>query len=82
MTVFPVTAASLRPPKAAPTLQYRIYLFRSGKVSVRAISGHGCAHAANGSGELPGPAGKLPPDDLKATRNIAAYAARYMNRQR
>jgi len=37
MTVLPVTAASLLPPKAAPTLQYRMYLFDSGKVSVQAI---------------------------------------------
>lgn len=37
MTVFPVTATSLPPPKPAPTLQYRMYLFDSGKVSVQAI---------------------------------------------
>lgn len=37
MTVFPVTAASLLPPRAAPTLEYRMYLFDSGKASVQAI---------------------------------------------
>lgn len=37
MTVFPVTAASLLPPQAAPTLEYRMYLFDSGKASVQAI---------------------------------------------
>ena len=37
MTILPVTAASLPPPKAVPTLEYRMYLFDSGKVSVQAI---------------------------------------------
>jgi hypothetical protein len=37
MTVFPVTAASVLPPKAAPTLQYRMYLYDRGEVSVQAI---------------------------------------------
>jgi hypothetical protein len=37
MTVMPVTAASLLPPKAAPTLEYRMYLFDSGQASVQAI---------------------------------------------
>ena len=37
MTIFPVTAASRLPPKAAPTLQYRMYLFDSGTVSLQAI---------------------------------------------
>jgi hypothetical protein len=37
MTVFPVTAASLLPPQAAPTLEYRMYLFDSGKASAQAI---------------------------------------------
>lgn len=37
MTVFPVTAASILPPKPAPTLEYRMYLFDSGSVSVQAI---------------------------------------------
>jgi hypothetical protein len=37
MTVFPVTAASLPPPQAAPALEYRMYLFDSGKASVQAI---------------------------------------------
>jgi Glycosyl hydrolase family 115/Gylcosyl hydrolase family 115 C-terminal domain len=37
MTIFPVTAASLMPPRPAPTLRYRVYLFDSGKVSLQAI---------------------------------------------
>jgi hypothetical protein len=37
MTVFPVTAASAEPPRAAPTLEYRMYLFDSGKCEVQAI---------------------------------------------
>jgi Glycosyl hydrolase family 115/Gylcosyl hydrolase family 115 C-terminal domain len=37
VTISPVTAASLPPPKAAPTLQYRMYLFDSGEASVQAI---------------------------------------------
>jgi hypothetical protein len=37
MTIFPVTAASLEPPQAAPTLEYRMYLFDSGKCDVEAI---------------------------------------------
>jgi Gylcosyl hydrolase family 115 C-terminal domain len=37
MTIFPVTAQSLPPPKAAPTLEYRMYLFDAGSVSVQAI---------------------------------------------
>jgi hypothetical protein len=37
MTVFPVTAASILPPSPAPTLNYRIYFFDSGKCSVQAI---------------------------------------------
>jgi len=37
MTVFPVTAASILPPKPAPTLEYKVYFFDSGKCSVRAI---------------------------------------------
>ena len=37
MTVLPVTAASRLPPQAAPTLEYRMYLFDSGKVIVQAI---------------------------------------------
>jgi hypothetical protein len=37
MTVFPVTSASVEPPQAAPTLEYRMYLFDSGKCEVRAI---------------------------------------------
>jgi Glycosyl hydrolase family 115/Gylcosyl hydrolase family 115 C-terminal domain len=37
LTVFPVTAASVEPPQAAPTLEYRMYLFDSGKCDVQAI---------------------------------------------
>jgi hypothetical protein len=37
MTILPVTSASLPPPQAAPTLQYRMYLFDAGPVSVQAI---------------------------------------------
>jgi hypothetical protein len=37
MMVSPVTAKSLPPPQAAPTLEYRMYLFDTGKVSVQAI---------------------------------------------
>jgi hypothetical protein len=37
MTIFPVTAASILPPKPAPTLEYKVYFFDSGKCSVRAI---------------------------------------------
>ena len=37
MSVFPVTTASLSPPRAAPTLEYRMYLFDSGRASVQAI---------------------------------------------
>src|SRR6185312_4123859 len=37
MTVFPVTAKSLPPPQAAPTLEYRMYLFDTGRMSVQAI---------------------------------------------
>lgn len=37
VTAFPVTAASILPPKPAPTLDYRMYLFDSGKCSVTAI---------------------------------------------
>ncbi len=37
MTVFPVTAASVEPPQPAATLEYRMYLFDSGKCEVQAI---------------------------------------------
>lgn len=37
MTVMPVTAASVLPPQPAPTLEYRMYLFDSGKCSVQVI---------------------------------------------
>ncbi len=37
MTVFPVTAKSILPPRPAPTLNYRMYLFDHGKCSVTAI---------------------------------------------
>jgi hypothetical protein len=37
MTVFPVTAASAEPAQPAATLEYRMYLFDSGKCDVQAI---------------------------------------------
>ncbi|HTV82526.1 MAG TPA: glycosyl hydrolase 115 family protein [Acidobacteriaceae bacterium] len=37
MTILPVTAPSAQPPTPAPTLEYRMYLFDSGKCSVQAI---------------------------------------------
>ena len=37
MSVFPVTAASVLPPGAAPVLEYRMYLFHAGTVAVEAI---------------------------------------------
>jgi hypothetical protein len=37
MTIFPVTAPSLEPPQPAPTLDYRMYLYDSGKCDVQAI---------------------------------------------
>jgi hypothetical protein len=37
MTILPVTSPSLLPPKPAPTLEYRMYLFDKGKCSVQAI---------------------------------------------
>jgi hypothetical protein len=37
MTVFPVTAASVTPPRNSPCLEYRMYLFQAGKVEVEAI---------------------------------------------
>jgi len=37
MTVFPVTAASILPPQAAPSLDYKMYLFGSGTFQVEAV---------------------------------------------
>ncbi len=37
MTIFPVTALSLLPPRPVPTLDYRMYLFDSGTATVQAI---------------------------------------------
>jgi glycosyl hydrolase family 115 (putative glucuronidase)/glycosyl hydrolase family 115 len=37
MTVFPVTAASVTPPRNAPCLEYQMYLFHAGTVKVEAI---------------------------------------------
>ena len=37
MTVFPVTASSVLPPKPAASLQYKMYLFDRGKFQVEAI---------------------------------------------
>jgi Gylcosyl hydrolase family 115 C-terminal domain len=39
MTVFPVTAASVLPPTAAPCLEYQVYLFGPGKIEAEAILG-------------------------------------------
>ena len=37
MTLFPVTAESILPPQAAPCLEYRMYLFSSGKAEVDSV---------------------------------------------
>ena len=37
MTVFPVTAPSAEPPKPAPVLEYRMYLFEAGEFNVEAV---------------------------------------------
>jgi hypothetical protein len=37
MTVFPVTAATVTPPRDAPCLEYQMYLFHSGRIEVEAI---------------------------------------------
>ena len=37
MTVFPVTAKSVTPPRDSPCLEYQMYLFHSGKTEVEAI---------------------------------------------
>ena len=37
MTIFPVTASSAEPPKPAPVLEYKMYLFEDGKFNVMAI---------------------------------------------
>jgi hypothetical protein len=37
MSILPVTASSVTPPGDAPCLEYRMYLFTSGKVTVRSI---------------------------------------------
>ncbi len=39
MSVFPVTAASVEPPRNSPCLEYQMYLFEPGKVEVEAILG-------------------------------------------
>jgi hypothetical protein len=39
MSIFPVTAQSVMPPQAAPTLEYRMYLFDAGTVNLQAIIG-------------------------------------------
>ena len=39
MTLFPVTAASVQPPKDSPCLEYKMYLYQAGKVEVQAILG-------------------------------------------
>ena len=37
MSIFPVTAPSVTPPKDSPCLEYRMYLFHSGPVDVEAV---------------------------------------------
>jgi hypothetical protein len=37
MTVFPMTAVSMTPPQDSPRLEYKMYLFKAGKVDVEAI---------------------------------------------
>ena len=37
MTIFPVTAESVAPPRNSPCLEYKMYLFKAGKVNVEAI---------------------------------------------
>ncbi|MGA3136549.1 MAG: glycosyl hydrolase 115 family protein [Terracidiphilus sp.] len=37
MTIFPVTALSAEPPQPAPALEYRMFLFDSGRLNVEAI---------------------------------------------
>jgi hypothetical protein len=37
MTLFPMTAASVTPPQSSPRLEYKMYLFKAGKVDVEAI---------------------------------------------
>jgi hypothetical protein len=37
MTIFPVTAESVAPPKNSPCLEYKMYLFNAGAVNVEAI---------------------------------------------
>jgi hypothetical protein len=39
MSIFPVTAASILPPKPAPCLEYPVYLPKAGKIEVDAILG-------------------------------------------
>ena len=39
MAVFPVTAASVEPPRNSPCLEYQMYLFEPGKIEVEAILG-------------------------------------------
>ena len=37
MTIFPVTAQSVTPPKDSPCLEYKMYLFSKGRVEVETI---------------------------------------------
>lgn len=37
MSLFPVTAASVNPPRESPCLEYRMYLFHAGKLEVDAV---------------------------------------------
>ena len=37
MTIFPVTAPSVTPPRNSPCLEYKMYLFDPGKIEVEAM---------------------------------------------
>jgi hypothetical protein len=39
MSIFPVTAQSVTPPTNSPCLEYKMYLFNTGKIEVEAIVG-------------------------------------------
>ncbi len=61
MTIFPVTALSTLPSQNAPCLEYRMYLFHSGSVSVEAlldptlnfVSGRGLRYAIAFDDQIP-----------------------------
>jgi hypothetical protein len=61
MTIFPVTAASVTPPKSSPRLEYRMFLFHAGEVKVESIlsptlnfvSGRGLRFAVSFDDQVP-----------------------------